>query len=117
MMVGLILAAAVLPFLSRTSSFMPAVVFYALEAAAIALVVTPSLSFMAAASSREGGESFGLAYGLYNVGWGVGLLAGPAAGGFLFERLGFARLALSWAAAIVLTTLAVASARGDAAES
>ena len=30
---------------------------------------------------------------LTNVAWGVGLLAGPAAGGFLFERIGLARLA------------------------
>jgi len=29
--------------------------------------------------------------------WGAGLLSGPAVGGFLFERMGFAHLALAWA--------------------
>ena len=110
MMLGLMLAAVALPLLGRTSTFASAIVFYALEAAAIALVITPSLSFMAEASSQNGGESFGLAYGLYNVGWGIGLLAGPAAGGFLFEQLGFARLTLWWAPALALTTAVLARA-------
>ena len=39
-----------------------------------------------------GFESFGVAYGLYNFAWALGLLAGPAAGGFLYERMGFERL-------------------------
>jgi MFS family permease len=111
MILGLILASAVLPFLGRTPTFTTAVVGYALEAAAIALVITPSLSFMAEASSQNGGESFGLAYGLYNVGWGVGLLAGPAAGGFLFDELGFPGLTLLWAPALLFITLVLARRR------
>ena len=64
-----------------------------------ALVITPSLAYMAEATSDAGVGSFGVAYGLYNVAWGVGLLGGPALGGFLFERMGFARAARSrWAA-------------------
>jgi DHA1 family solute carrier family 18 vesicular amine transporter 1/2 len=110
MMLGLLLAAALLPLLGRTSGFASAVVFYSLEAAAIALVITPSLSFMAQASTTNGGESFGLAYGLYNVGWGIGLLAGPAAGGFLFEQMGFARLTLWWSPALAVTTVVLARA-------
>jgi DHA1 family solute carrier family 18 vesicular amine transporter 1/2 len=104
MLIGLLLAAVVLPMLGRASTFASAIVFYTLEAAAISLVVTPSLSFMAEASATTGEESYGLSYGLYNVGWGIGLLAGPAAGGFLFERVGFGRLTLLWAPAIVLVT-------------
>jgi hypothetical protein len=42
---------------------------------------------------------------VYNVAWGVGLLGGPAAGGFLFERMGFARLALWWAPPLIVATL------------
>ena len=48
------------------------------QIAALSLVVTPSLAYMAEATSDAGVGSFGVAYGLYNVAWGVGLLAGPA---------------------------------------
>ena len=51
--------------------------------------------------------SFGVGYGLYNMAWGVGLLGGPALGGFLFERLGFAALTLSAGRpSLLLVTLA-----------
>ena len=36
--------------------------------------------------------------------WGVGLLGGPALSGFLFERIGFARLTLVWAPALLIVT-------------
>jgi len=112
MVAGLLLSAAALPLLGRTQTFGSAVLCYSLEASAIALVITPSLSFMAeAASSQKGDESFGLAYGLYNVGWGIGLLAGPAAGGFLFERLGFLQLTLWWAPALLIVTAGLARVR------
>jgi len=113
MMLGLALSAVMLPFLGRSFSFASAVFYYAIEAAAVALVITPSLSFIAEASSHDGSESFGLAYGLYNVGWGVGLLAGPAAGGFLFERVGFARLSWYWSPALLLITLGLVRARNS----
>jgi multidrug resistance protein len=111
MLLGLLLSAVALPLVGQSSSFGSTILCYALEAAAIALVITPSLSFMAEASAESGGESFGLAYGLYNVGWGIGLLAGPAAGGFLFEHVGFARLTLLWAPAMLAATAALARAR------
>ena len=111
MLAGLSLASIGLPLLGSTVSFERAAIFYALEAAAIGLVVTPSLSFMAEASTGAGGESYGLAYGLYNVGWGVALLAGPALGGFLFEQLGFARLTMYWAPAMLVITLLLARSR------
>ena len=57
-----------------------------------------------------------MAYGLYNVAWGVGLLGGPALGGFLFERIGFQRLALWWAPAVLLLTVLVARVRHGASQ-
>ncbi|MBI3492849.1 MAG: hypothetical protein HY047_13890, partial [Acidobacteria bacterium] len=38
------------------------------------------------------------------VAWAVGLLGGPAMGGFLFERIGFSRLTLMWAPALLIVT-------------
>ena len=43
-----------------------------------------------------------------NTAWGVGLLGGPALGGWLFERVGFAALATSWAIVVIVATAAIA---------
>jgi multidrug resistance protein len=101
---GLVLTAGMLPILSRAWSLESAVVLYVLQAAAIALVITPSLAYMADVVSRAGAGSFGVAYGVYNFAWGLGLLAGPAAGGFLYEHLGFSRLTIAWAPVVIAMT-------------
>ena len=109
---GLVAMACVLPTLGRIWSFESAVAFSALNAAAVAIVVTPSLAYMAEATSAAGAGSFGVAYGLYNFAWAMGLLVGPAAGGFLYERLGFERLVLAWAPlAIAITVLILLAER------
>src|SRR5262245_46751332 len=105
---GLVIFAAVLPLLGLTWNFQSAVVFYVIQASAMALVIAPSIAYMGDAASTAGLGSFGVAYGLYNVAWGIGLLCGPALGGFLFERLGFGRLMLAWAPAVVMATLLIA---------
>ena len=109
-MTGLVLVACVLPLLSRAWSYPSAVGLYVLQAAMVASVITPSLAYMAEATSHAGVGSFGVAYGLYNVAWGVGLLGGPALGGFLFERIGFSRLALCWAPLLVIVAVLLARA-------
>jgi DHA1 family solute carrier family 18 vesicular amine transporter 1/2 len=106
---GLVIFAAVLPILGLTWNFESAIVFYVIQAAAMALVIAPSVAYMGDAVSAAGIGSFGVAYGLYNVAWGAGLLGGPALGGFLFERLGFGPLTLAWAPAVVMATLLIAS--------
>jgi len=50
---------------------------------------------------------------MYNLAWGVGLLGGPALGGYLFEQMGFARLLLAWAPAVALVTIALARVRSS----
>jgi multidrug resistance protein len=107
-MLGLAAAALTLPLMSRAWSFESAVGLNVLQAAAGALAITPSLAYMAEATSQTGAKSFGVAYGLYNFAWGVGLLAGPAIGGFAFERLGFPRLTLYWMAAVLVLTCLLA---------
>jgi DHA1 family solute carrier family 18 vesicular amine transporter 1/2 len=105
---GLVIFAAVLPILGLTWNFESAIVFYVIQAAAMALVIAPSVAYMGDAVSAAGIGSFGVAYGLYNVAWGAGLLGGPALGGFLFERLGFGALTIAWAPAVVMATLLIA---------
>jgi MFS family permease len=108
MIVGMLAIGGVLPFLSLSGSFTSAAALYMAQAVAVALVVTPSLAFMAEAISRVGIGSFGVAYGVYNFAWALGLLVGPAAGGFLYEEIGFARLTFAWAPAEIAMTILVA---------
>jgi MFS family permease len=107
-MIGLIVTALMMPLLSRAWDLQSAIAFYVLMGVALALVVTPSLAFMAEATSAAGVESFGVSYGVYNFAWGFGLLIGPAIGGFLFEQLGFARLTFVWMPLVVATTILLA---------
>ena len=113
MLVGLLAIGSVLPFLSFSRSFGSAVALYIAQAVSVSLVVTPSLAFMAKAISAAGVQSFGVAYGLYNFAWALGLLAGPAAGGFLYERMGFERLTTIWGPAVIVTTVLLARKMGS----
>ena len=102
---GLLLAGCMLPLLGRAWSFRSAVGLFVVHAVCASLAITPSLAFMGEATSDAGVESFGVAYGLYNLAWGAGLLGGPAAGGFLFERIGFATLSSWWGPALILVAI------------
>jgi DHA1 family solute carrier family 18 vesicular amine transporter 1/2 len=103
---------AFLPLLALPDTFVMAACVYAAGVVPITAMVTPSRAYMAEAT---GGRSYGVGYGVYNFAWAVGILGGPALGGFLYERLGFAALAWSWAAAVLLVTGLLARAgRRDA---
>jgi DHA1 family solute carrier family 18 vesicular amine transporter 1/2 len=104
---GLFAIGLVLPPLALITSFASALMLYGIAAAAFAVVITPSLAYMAEATSATGGTSFGVAYGVYNVSWAVGLLCGPAFGGFVFERLGFSALTLIWSPFVIGTALLI----------
>jgi MFS transporter, DHA1 family, solute carrier family 18 (vesicular amine transporter), member 1/2 len=104
MMLGLSLSSFALALAGQSWSFTSAVALQLPLVATMALMITPSLAYMGQATSLSGAPSFGVAYGLYNMAWGAGLLSGPALGGFLFERLGFSRLVLAWAPALLLIT-------------
>ena len=105
---GLVAAAVSVALLGQTWSFQSAMVLFVFGAASGALVITPSLAYMGEATSAAGFGSFGVAYGLYNMAWGFGLLGGPALGGVLYERMGFARLTMAWAPSLVLATVLLA---------
>ena len=96
-LMGLMLSAPGIVLLGQAWSYQSTIVLYVIATVAVALVITPSLAYMAEATSDAGIGSFGVAYGLYNMAWGAGLLCGPAIGGFIYERTGFAALSLVWA--------------------
>jgi len=104
MMIGLVLVACLLPLLSLATSYRSAIGVYVMCAAAISMIITPSLTYMAEATSNAGAGSFGVGYGLYNMAWGVGLLGGPALSGFMFERMGFGWLMLMWVPLLMVVT-------------
>ena len=92
--------------------FPSAMLLTLIEWTAAALITTPSLAYMAEVTSFAGAAAYGIGYGIYNTAWAVGLLVGPAVGGFLFERLGFERLMLGWAPFVIVMTILLA--RGTA---
>lgn len=108
---GLAISGCWLPLLGRAWNYESAVALFVVEAACGAMAITPSLAFMGEATSQAGGQSFGVAYGLYNLAWGAGLLSGPAAGGVLFERVGFAQLAGMWGPILLVAALVLARVR------
>jgi DHA1 family solute carrier family 18 vesicular amine transporter 1/2 len=103
-MIALVLVACLLPLLSLSWSYGSAIALYVVCAAAISMVITPSLAYMAEATSSAGAGSFGVGYGLYNMAWGAGLLGGPSLSGFMFERMGFGWLMLMWAPPLAVVT-------------
>ena len=108
MLTGLPLVACVLPLINLAWSFPSTIGLFVLNTVAVSMVITPSLAFMAEAVSAAGAGSFGVGYGLYNMAWGAGLLFGPAAARFIFERAGFAALTLSWAPMLLIVAILLA---------
>jgi MFS transporter, DHA1 family, solute carrier family 18 (vesicular amine transporter), member 1/2 len=105
--IGLLSYSVMLPIVSTTWSYPSAIVLSVLTAATFAMIATPSLTLMADTTTAAGIGSFGTAYGIYNAVWAVGVLCGPALGGYLYERMRFTTLALGWSAAMVVITLAL----------
>lgn len=115
MLIGLGGMALLMPLLSLIGSFESAVALNACFTITVAVMLTPSLAYMADAMTVAGVRSFGVAYGVYNCAWALGLLAGPALGGAGYERLGFTPLLVSWAALLLPMTIVIArSGRTDA---
>jgi DHA1 family solute carrier family 18 vesicular amine transporter 1/2 len=114
---GLLLTAAWLPMMATASSFPTALALIVVQWAAIALIITPSLAYMAEVTAFAGGDAYGIGYGIYNTAWGAGLLGGPALGGWLFERVGFAALAIGWAVVVTVITVSIAGVKSNVIKS
>lgn len=110
-LLGLALTALGLPLLGLATGLRSALLLVVVVWLAIPLVITPSLAYMAEVTSFAGAEAYGVGYGLYNTAWAVGLLVGPVAGGFLFERIGFEPLMLVWSPCLLAITILLARAQ------
>ena len=111
MLMGLTGSAAILPILNFASDFRSAAVVMTLTWMTFGLIITPSLAYFAQIASEAGVTAYGVVYGIYNVAWAVGLMAGPALGGFFLERAGFGRLTVGWSALLLITSLVLARLR------
>jgi MFS transporter, DHA1 family, solute carrier family 18 (vesicular amine transporter), member 1/2 len=111
MLIGLIGSALAMPILNLAHDFRSAALTLVPMWVIFSMVVTPSLAYVAEAASKAGVESFGVVYGVYNVAWAVGLIVGPAIGGFLLERIGFGALTAWWSVFLLATGLVLARLR------
>jgi MFS transporter, DHA1 family, solute carrier family 18 (vesicular amine transporter), member 1/2 len=111
MMIGLVASALLLPLLSLASDFRSAAFAMVPMWMVFSMVVTPSLAYMAEAASAAGFESYGVVYGVYNMAWAIGLMAAPALGGFLLERIGFESLTIGWGMFLLVIGLVLARVR------
>jgi multidrug resistance protein len=111
MMIGLVASGLMLPLLSLATDFRSAAFAMVPMWMMFSMVVTPSLAYVAQAASAAGFESYGVVYGVYNMAWAVGLMAAPALGGFLLERIGFEALTIGWGIFLLATGLILARVR------
>ncbi len=109
--VGLLASACLLPLMPLAWHPASAAIVMLALWAALSMIVTPSLAFIADAATAAGLESFGVVYGAYNVAWAVGMLGGPALGGFLLESVGFGLLTLLWAPFLIGVMVALVRVR------
>jgi len=111
MMAGLAGFALMLPVMNLATDFRSAALVIVPTWMVFGMVITPSLAYFAQIASNAGVQAYGVVYGVYNVAWAVGLMAGPAAGGFLLERAGFGRLTVGWSVLLLAASLVLAKLR------
>jgi MFS transporter, DHA1 family, solute carrier family 18 (vesicular amine transporter), member 1/2 len=102
---GLVLAAAWMPMLATAVGIKSALALILVEWMLVPLAVTPSLAYMAEVTSIGGTDAYGVGYGVYNTAWAIGLLVGPAVGGFAFDHVGLAPFLFVWSATVIAVTL------------
>src|SRR5262245_10094877 len=108
---GLAACVLVLPLLALPRTWVGEVAVLTAFGIACAFLLSPTLPEIAAACERQGDQSFGSAYAVFNLAYAVGMAAGPVAGGVLKPAFGFgATLAvLSAVSAVYLLLLALPS--------
>jgi predicted MFS family arabinose efflux permease len=109
---GIVLMCAWLPMLAAAAGVRSALLLMMIEWTIVPLAVTPSLAYMADVTSIDGVDAYGVGYGVYNTAWALGLLVGPATGGFVFERAGLFALLAAWSVAAIVATIMLGRVHG-----
>jgi MFS transporter, DHA1 family, solute carrier family 18 (vesicular amine transporter), member 1/2 len=108
MVTGLLGFALMLPMLNFITDFRTAALTMVPMWMVFGMFITPSLAYFGQLASQAGVHAYGVVYGIYNVAWAVGLMTGPALGGFLFDQVGFAPLTIIWSASLLAAGLLLA---------
>jgi DHA1 family solute carrier family 18 vesicular amine transporter 1/2 len=111
MLIGMVGFALMLPALNFVRDFRTAAMVMVPMWMVFGMFITPSLTYFAQLASQAGVYAHGVVYGIYNVAWAVGLMSGPAVGGFLFERVGFGLLTALWSALLIAISFVLARLR------
>jgi multidrug resistance protein len=111
MLAGLLGFALMMPALNFVTDFRTAALVMVPMWMVFGMFITPSLTYFAQLASQAGVHAYGVVYGIYNVAWAIGLMSGPALGGFLFDQIGFAQLTVLWSALLFTASLVFARLR------
>ena len=87
--VGLVASSATLPAIAWPHTTVGVAAVLAAFGAACAVLLTPTLSEIAAVCERRGAREFGSAYAVFNLAYAGGMAGGPIVGGLLAPALGF----------------------------
>ena len=108
MAIGLISAAAVLPWIAIPTSWPSLVAVMVLFGISCSMMLTPALPEMADAADDEASSDYGAAYAWFNMAYAFGMMIGTGAGGWIASLYGlFAALCVMSAAAIICLPLLI----------
>jgi len=105
MIAGLSGFALILPAMIFVTDFKGAAITMIPMWMVLGLFITPSLTYFAQLASQAGVRAFGVVYGVYNVAWAAGLMAGPVLGGFLLQHAGFTALTIGWSGGLMAASV------------
>ena len=105
MIAGLSGFALILPAMIFVTDFKGAAITMIPMWMMLGLFITPSLTYFAQLASQAGVRAFGVVYGVYNVAWAAGLMAGPVLGGFLLQHAGFTALTIGWSGGLMAASV------------
>lgn len=87
MFAGIIALAIFMPFLVWSGSLWQAAIAMALVGAGVGFTLSPTLATLGGIIDEGGSGAYGIAYSLFNMFHGVGMVAGPLLGGILTDLL------------------------------
>jgi len=88
MIAGLILIAITFPFLVLSKTMLQEFIAVFFVGASVGIALTPTLSAVADIVDMEETKSYALAYAIFDIFFGLGILIGPIIGGSLADALG-----------------------------